>query len=94
MNKIYKVTSNIKHNGEDIKKGSFVEEFVGANTLAADGVLKLVEGATTLEEAVEIDAEEIAKAGESVEEEVAPQNTWEPKKDEEEAVLYLLMDQK
>lgn len=82
MTKIFKVISNIKHNGEDFLKGSFIaEEFVGSQILVNDGVLKEIVGAETIDEAKAIDAEE--KAIEEVAEEVVePKDTWAPEPDE------------
>ena len=79
---IFKVISNIKHNGTDFTKGSFIaEEFVGSQVLVNDGVLKVIEGAETIEEAKAIDAETQAIV-ESEEEVVEPKDTWAPEPDE------------
>ena len=84
MNKIYKVLSNLNHNGTSHAKGEYIDgEFAGSEALVLDGVLKLIEGATTIEEAKEIEAEASEQEA-PAEEEVAPQDTWGPTKDEEQ----------
>ncbi len=81
---IYKILGNLKHDGIEFKAGSFTSAELPAN-LIDEGVIKVIEGATTEDEAAEIDAEEIREALENAPaEEVAPPNTWEAKKDEEE----------
>ena len=82
MTKIFKVISNIKHNGDDFLKGSFIaDEFAGSEILVNDGVLKEIVGAETIEEAKAIDAESQA-IEESAEEVVEPKDTWAPEADE------------
>lgn len=85
---IFKVQSNLNHNGESYKAGSYLEgEAPLFESLVADNVLKPVEGATSFAEAAEIEAEEAAfKAAQEEEEKgVAPENTWGPKTEEEKA---------
>lgn len=82
MTKIFKVISNIKHNGEDFLKGSFIaEEFAGSQILVNDGVLKEILGAETIDEAKAIDAENQVTE-EAIEETVEPKDTWAPEPDE------------
>lgn len=84
---IYKVLSNLKHNGVDYLKGTFFqsEPESAFNVLVSDGVLRLMDGASTIEEAEKMDAEEMenAKQVEQEKEATAGDNTWEPKKDDE-----------
>lgn len=82
MTKIFKVLSNLNHDGTLYPKGTFIEEFAGAQGLVNDGVLKEIEGAENTREAAELDAERTVEATEE-EKEQAPENTWEAKKDEE-----------
>lgn len=84
---IYIVKSNLRHNGTDYPKGSFLSVEEGAtsfDSLVQDGVLELVEGAKTEAEAKEILAE---KQGEVAPTEAAPvakpQDTWGPQPDVE-----------
>lgn len=79
---IYHVLSNIKHNGEEFKKGSFIEGALGEYTgLVEAGALAIVEGADTIEEAKEI----VGKPAETPTATEAPkveeQNTWGPRPD-------------
>lgn len=84
-NIIYEVLSTIKHNGAEIKKGSFVteSEMTGTETLVAEGILKEVVGATTKEEAATIVAQIAEEAAAAAEEVVPPVNTWGPRPDVE-----------
>lgn len=81
---ILQVLSNLKHNGDTLRAGSFIEAELGEfGSLISDGVLKVIEGANTPEEAAEIVSQEQAsriEAGEA-EEKVAPQDTWAPTKE-------------
>lgn len=84
---IFLVKSNIKHDGTEYKKGSFFEaEYDAFQDLVNDGVLRVVAGASSVEEAEAIIAKENEETGEQVakEKEVQPENTWGPKTDEPE----------
>lgn len=79
----FKVLGNIKHNGATFDKGSVIEgELATFQPLLEDGVLAIIDGAETREEA-EVLAGTPAVAPEVVEE-VEPENTWGPKPDEPE----------
>lgn len=82
----YKVLGNINHNGTGYEKGTFVDglDFGGAlYGLVEAGALKPIEGASTAEEAAQLDAEETANV-EAATTEVASQDTWGARPDEEE----------
>lgn len=84
---IFQVRSNLNHNGEPKKAGSFFEGALESFThLVKDGVLCVIEGATSLEHAAQIVADEVAKAAEKATDDVAvePQNTWGPQPDKPE----------
>ena len=79
------VKSNLKHNGDTHKAGSFFEGEVSEyQGLINDGVLRVMDGASTVAQAQEILAKEVADA-EAAQREVeagtVAQNTWEAKKD-------------
>lgn len=82
MPTFFKVVSNLKHNGENFPKDSFMEgELEQLGHLVKDGVLLVVEGAESVE-----DAKVLFEAGlpsEPVAEVPAVEgaNTWEPRKD-------------
>ena len=85
---IFLVKSNIKHDGTEYKKGSFFEaEYDAFQDLVNDGVLRVVAGASSVEEAEAIIAKENEETGEQAikEKEVQPENTWGPKADEPKA---------
>lgn len=96
MTKIIQILSNLRHNGENFKKDVVVnwEDEATLEQLVKDGVVRVVEGAETAEEAVKLLENEanaeIANA--EVIAESAPQdtfaptgtaNTWEAETDEE-----------
>lgn len=80
--KIIYVVSNLNHNGTQFAKGSFCEgdtdEF---GTLFNDGVLEVVKGAKTIEQAQKIKADQASSEAEATVAAVEPENTWGPKKD-------------
>lgn len=89
MTTIFLVKQNLKHNGTDYKVGQLVQdEFEATPNLVNDGVLRVIEGAESIQEAEAILAEEKEKHGEraSGEAELQPENTWGPRKDEQEEV--------
>lgn len=82
----YKLLGNLNHNGTTYEKGTYVDgmDFGGSvNQLVADGVLKPIDGATTAEEAAQLDAEETENV-EAATTEVASQDTWGARPDEDE----------
>jgi len=87
---IFKVLSSLNHNGTIHEKGSILNVEVNAgqfDSLVADGVLELVDGARTEDEAKEIIASKVAENDTVVAPEaVKPQDTWGPQPDKE-AVL-------
>lgn len=86
MTIIYKVISNVKHNGDEFKKDTFFQGNDGEFTqLVADGVLKAFD-TDSIEEAQAIDAQETAIEVAETEDEVLPPNTWEAKKTEDEVI--------
>lgn len=90
MNTILYVLSNLKHNGDVHVAGSFIEateaDLKALESLIADKVLRVMEGAKTTAEAADIIASEksAAEAAASASIEKAPEDTWGPKKDEAE----------
>ena len=85
MSVIFQVLSNLKHNDEVRSAGSFFEEELkNFEHLVVDGVLRVVSGAKTIAEAMDIVASEAAKQETEAAKEasVEPENTWGPKKDE------------
>lgn len=88
MPKYFKVLSNLKHNGEDFKKDSIISgEMAQLEHLVKDGVLVVVEGAESLEDAKVL-------ANTSITPEEAPEvpaaepvNTWEAAKEPVVAVV-------
>lgn len=86
MTTYFEIKNNVKHNGDFYQKGSVIggelDEFQG---LVNDGLFEVVDGATSLEEATELVAEN--KVLDETPEEVAEEsNTWGPQPDEEEPV--------
>lgn len=83
MKTFYLVLSNLNHNGETKKAGTIFEGESGQFTnLVSDGVLRVVEGASSLSHAAEIVAAEAVKPeAEPVEEAAKPQDTWGPRPD-------------
>jgi hypothetical protein len=83
---IYQVLSNIRHNGQDIKTGSFIDstEITGVETLLAEGIILEIDGATTKEDAKEIVESTVASQKDAEEETAAPTNTWGARKDDED----------
>lgn len=86
MSTIFHVLSNVRFNGQDIPKGSFVEAGAGEFDQLCEGnepAMRVVPGATSIEEAQEIVARETAQAAEAAEEAAAaaPQDTWAPTKE-------------
>lgn len=79
---IIKIESNLRHNGTDHVKGDFMEADASSfEQLISEGVLSVVEGANTIEEARAMTEEAMASAV-ATEEAQQPENTWEAKKDE------------
>ena len=83
-NIIFQVLSNLNHSGTRFEKGQFFEgNYSEFGNLVNDGVLRVVHGAESIEEAKEIVAKESETAGpETSTEEKEPENTWGPKPDE------------
>lgn len=76
---IFKVKSNLTHNGDRYEAGNLIEgDDAAFQPLVADGVLEVVEGAATAEEAKDIiaaqESEEAAKP--AAEPEAKPADTW------------------
>ena len=86
MSKIFQVLSNIKHNGDLLAAGTFLEgELSEFGQLVESKVLRVMEGAKSLAHAVEMAAADAeAKASQTASEEAAP-NTWGPKAEAPEA---------
>ena len=87
MNKIFLVLRNLKHNGEELAKGSLFEGTLeGFQQLVDMGVLRVVEGAETLEQAAEIVKGEVDAAVQKAEATaaVAPKDVWAPQPAKEE----------
>lgn len=88
MNKIYLVLSNLKHDGEAFTAGSLFE---GAEAsfaaLVQAGVLRVIEGADSLEAAAEIVKKEVASgvAKAAAVAATKPKDTWAASKPEEKA---------
>lgn len=95
MTKIIHILSNLKHNGEDFKRGTVAhwEDETALETLVADKIVRVLDGAETIEEGVKLLEDEanaeIANAEVLAEtkpnDTFAPtgtQNTWEAKDDE------------
>lgn len=81
MDKIFLVLSNLKHDGEVLEKGSVFQGAIETfQSLVDAGVVKVVEGAETLEQAAEMVKKEVdevaAKAQAAVA--AAPKDTWAP----------------
>lgn len=84
MNTIFLALGNLKHDGNVIKAGEVFEgELTTFQHLVTDGVLRVVEGATSLEHAAEIIQGEVAAGAAKAESEkaAAPANTWGPAED-------------
>lgn len=75
---IFLVQSNLKHDGVNFAKGSFIQGDADQfDILVQDRVLKLVEGANTMDEAKEM--VDIEKESEPAEEKAPqPKDTWGP----------------
>ena len=85
MTKIFLVLSNLKHDTETYEKGSFFAgELATFQSLVNENVLRVIEGASSIEEAKDIVAEAEVETEESSEEvTVEPTNTWGPTKEVE-----------
>lgn len=86
---IFQVLSNLNHNGVIYKTGQFIEHEVGAfATLMEDNVVKVITGATTVEEAEKIVADGMQADAEANASEEAPkeQNTWQAEPDQKPEV--------
>ena len=81
---IFQVLSNLNHSGTRYTKGQIFEgNLAEFGNLVTDGVLRVVNGAESIEEAKEIVAKEGETAvAESTTPEKEPENTWGPKPDE------------
>lgn len=83
MQKFFQVISNVNHNGTLIEKGRFIEgELSEFAHLVAMGVMKVIEGATSVESAMEMAVPSGEKAAASDAAPAKP-NTWQPKPDAE-----------
>lgn len=83
MSKIFQVLSNLNHSGALYKTGDFVEaELEEFQHLVKDGVMRLIENAATIKDAIEmIGAENSRKSEQAADKPApAPANTWEPAK--------------
>lgn len=81
---ILHVQTNLNHNGTYYPKGSFIQSEEGEFVpLIEEGILKVVEGANTIEEAEEITGSTAGKAEETATEPAVPtaQDTWGPRPD-------------
>lgn len=79
QNVILYVLSNLKHNATQYTQGSFITGALSEfEALVKDGVLRVVEGATSEEEAAKIIADETEAAKEKGAAVVSPKNTWGP----------------
>jgi hypothetical protein len=82
---IFQVLSNLKYGADSYTAGTFfsggLEEF---GYLVTEGVLKMIPGAKTIDEAQEIVAKENEIAQEQAQKDasIAPENTWGPQPDE------------
>lgn len=79
---IFKVLSNLNHNGIAYTAGSFITgEGATFDSLVADKILKIVEGAESVEDAKILDSEPTAET--TAEETVVakPADTWGPQPD-------------
>lgn len=86
---IFQVISNIRHNGENLTPGQFIEaELATFEHLVKDEVMRLFHGATSVKEAQDIVAQEKqdAEAAQVQADAPAPaqQNTWGPKTEDPE----------
>ena len=80
---IFQVTTNISHNGNQLKIGEIFEaELAEFEHLVKSGALKLIEKAESVMEAKDIIEADKAVAPEKMEVAVDEQNTWGPKKEE------------
>ena len=78
---IFQTISNLNFGGTLHNAGSFFEgELEQYEALVKDGVLRVIEGAESVEHAIKLAEEEIASAP-TPEEVKAPENTWGPKPD-------------
>lgn len=72
----------MKHNGVEYATGSFIEaEVAQFEQLINDGVLRVVDGAKTIEQAMELAGKEVVNTVEEVAEIVENQDTWGAKPD-------------
>ncbi len=80
---IFLVNSNLNHDNEVHEKGSFFDgELSVFQSLVDAGVLSVVDGASSIEDAKEIVEKNIEKASEPEVKQPESQNTWGPKPDE------------
>lgn len=85
MIKIYQVLSTLKYGDTIHKVGTFIESASAEyEALAKDKVLRVIEGAESIEHAAEIVAGELAEksAADASTSAKAPEDTWAPKKPE------------
>lgn len=84
MSTFFIATTNIRHNGEIIKKDSIVSGEHGTfGELVSDGTLREIVGASSFEEAEEILAKETVNENDTEANiEVAPKDTWGPSPDQ------------
>lgn len=81
MNKIYLALSNIKFDNEAIKGGDVFEGAAETfDGLVKDGIVRVVEGAESLEQAAEIVRSEVSQKSSAAAAAVAnaPKDTWAP----------------
>jgi hypothetical protein len=85
MDKFFLVLSNLKHNGELYEAGSVIEGDLEAfGEFITAGVLRVVEGAESLEQAAELATKQVADALEKAKaaEAAKPKDTWAPSEPE------------
>lgn len=83
---IFRVISNLEHNGIKFAPGSFVtEDPANFESLVADNIVRPMEGANTEEEAAEMAAKQDAEEAEAKAKAEAEANggTWDPSKNGE-----------
>lgn len=77
MNNYFLVLSNLKHDGGLFEKGSILEAAEGAfEGLVKSGILRLVEGAKSIEHAAELAAAEVTAAAAKAGAVAKPKDTW------------------
>lgn len=82
MSTFFKVLSNLKHNGDEFKKDSVIEgEMEQLGHLVNDGVLLVVDGADSLEDAKELAKGDLSPVEAQEMPKNEPANTWEAKKE-------------